>query len=42
MEESVPTSRPANPPAAVVRFHSMPRITVPNRGAMKKLNRACT
>src|SRR5450755_1858287 len=30
MDETVPASSPQNPPAAVARFHSIPRITVPN------------
>ena len=42
MEDAVPASRPQNPPAGVARFHSMPSSTVPNSGAMKKLNSACT
>ena len=42
MELSVPASKPQKPPAGVARFHSIPRITVPNSGAMKKLNSACT
>src|SRR6185312_7427110 len=39
-DANVPESNPQNPPAAVVLFHNMPRITVPNNGAMKKLNSA--
>src|SRR5665213_3863 len=39
-EANVPESNPQKPPAAVVLFHNMPRITVPNNGAMKKLNKA--
>ena len=42
MEVTVPDSSPQNPPAFVARFHSMPRITVPNSGAIKKLKSACT
>ena len=42
MEETVPASRPQKPPAGVARFHSMPSSTVPNSGAMKKLNSAWT
>ncbi len=42
IEESVPDSRPQKPPAGVARFQSMPRSTVPNSGAMKKLNSAWT
>ena len=42
IEETVPASRPQKPPAGVARFHSMPSSTVPNSGAMKKLNSACT
>src|ERR1022692_712111 len=42
IEEAVPEARPQNPPAFVARFHSMPSSTVPNSGAMKKLNSACT
>ncbi len=38
IELSVPASKPQKPPAGVARFQSMPRITVPNSGAMKKLN----
>src|SRR4029077_1526761 len=39
---TVPDSNPQKPPAAVVRFHNIPRITVPNSGAMKMLKSACT
>ena len=42
IEDSVPASNPQKPPACVARFHNMPSITVPNSGAMKKLNSACT
>jgi hypothetical protein len=42
IEETVPASRPQNPPAGVARFQSMPSKTVPKSGAMKKLKRACT
>ena len=42
MDDTVPASRPQKPPAGVARFHSMPSSTVPNSGAMKKLNSACT
>ena len=42
LDDSVPASNPQNPPAGVARFHNMPSSTVPNSGAMKKLNRACT
>ena len=31
-----------NPPAGEVRFHNIPKMTVPNSGAMKKLMSACT
>ena len=41
-EDAVPASNPQNPPAPVARFHSMPSTTVPNSGAMKKLNKAWT
>lgn len=41
-EETIPASNPQKPPAAVVRFHSIPKITVPNIGATKKLNNAWT
>ena len=33
---AVPASNPQKPPAAVILFHSIPRITVPNSGAIKK------
>src|SRR6185312_10801829 len=39
-EAKVPASNPQKPPAAVVLFHNMPRITVPKSGAIKKLNKA--
>src|SRR6185437_16231825 len=39
-DANVPESNPQKPPAAVVLFHNIPRITVPNNGAMKKLNNA--
>ena len=42
MEDNVPTSSPQNPPAGVARFHNMPRSTVPNSGAIKKLKSAWT
>ena len=42
IEETVPASKPQNPPAAVARFHSIPSSTVPKSGAIKKLNSACT
>ena len=42
IEESVPHSNPQNPPGPVARFQSIPSTTVPNSGAMKKLNSACT
>ncbi len=42
MEDAVPASRPQKPPCLVARFHSMPRMTVPKSGAMKKVNSACT
>ena len=35
-DEPVPASNPQKPPAAVILFHSIPRITVPNSGAIKK------
>src|ERR1700677_2742040 len=42
IDETVPASNPRNPPQCEARFHSMPKITVPNNGAMKNLNSACT
>ena len=42
IDETVPASSPQKPPAGVARFHNMPSSTVPNSGAMKKLNSACT
>src|ERR1035441_3075350 len=42
MDDAVPVARPQKPPAGEARFHNMPSSTVPNSGAMKKLNRACT
>ena len=42
MDETVPASNPQNPPAGVSRLKSMPRRTVPNNGAMKKLKSAWT
>ena len=41
-ELPVPTNRPQNPPAGVARFQSIPRMTVPNNGAIKVANNACT
>jgi hypothetical protein len=40
IEEAVPQSNPQNPAGPVARFQSIPRTTVPNKGAMKKLNSA--
>src|SRR5690242_3421165 len=34
-DATVPASKPQKPPADVVLFHNIPRITVPNNGAMK-------
>ena len=42
MDDPVPDRRPQKPPAWVARFQSIPSSTVPNNGAMKKLNRAWT
>ena len=42
IDEVVPSNSPQNPPAGVARFHNIPRSTVPNSGAMKKLKSACT
>jgi len=42
IDETVPASSPQKPPAEVARFQSMPRRTVGNSGAMKKLKRAWT
>ena len=42
IDDSVPRNNPQNAAGPVARFHSIPRITVPNNGAMKKLNSACT
>src|SRR5581483_11636031 len=41
-EETVPASKPQKPPAGVARFQSIPSSTVPNSGAIKKLNNALT
>src|SRR6185312_4645929 len=41
-EATVPASNPQKPPCEVVLFHNIPKITVPNNGAMKKLNNAWT
>ena len=40
IEDAVPASSPRKPPQCVARFHSIPRTTVPNSGAIKKLNNA--
>ncbi len=37
----MPARSPQKPAAGVVRFHSIPRITVPNIGTMKKTKIAC-
>src|SRR5205823_10713956 len=42
MEVATPASSPQNPPMRLTPFESMPSTTVPNNGAMKKPNSACT
>ena len=41
IETRIAVTKPQNPPAGVARFQSMPRITVPKSGTMKKKTSTC-